>query len=184
MTHALTTLIDDNEGCGVFGLLGFHFSANAYTSMRQINNVCVNETQTFTEKTETSREYQTDFLQIFRHITTEVIVNDLTVRNTVSDYWDAVPAANPKTIEKLEDMARQYILNNWGTVKAGKIVGAVGHIYEEKSCPQITIPEPPGYCTSDSGCSSNQTCVANYCTDPCKNTHCLLPHEVCFSISL
>jgi len=179
MTHALTSLINDNEGCGSLGLKGFSFSASAYNHMRDANNICVNETRAFTEKIVSREEYNPNFLQIFEAITTEVTINDMIHRHTSSHYVDSVPKANPKTNEELDVMARQYILNNWGSETRGSIVGAAGNIYQEKGCPVITIPELEGFCEFDSDCRDNQTCDNNFCASPCGPTTCLLPHEVC-----
>ena len=178
MDYAATTLINDKEGHAGIGIMGFTMSVSAYNNLKDINNIKVDQTKSFSEKTTNKKEYNPDFLQIVEHITTEITINDLIILHTTSEYIDAIPKSSPKSTAELEDMAKQYIFNNWAMEK-GEILGGHGHIYQETMCPQLTIPKPPGYCESNNNCVFGKACINSFCTDPCSTKTCIMPNEEC-----
>jgi len=178
MSNALTTLIDDKEGCAEVGLMGFDISANAYNDATDKNTLCSDVNTEFHEKTDKKIGYNEKMLQIVQKITTEITVDDKILITKKYNYEDAIPIDSPKTTEELEEMARNYIRLNYQTWP-GDILGEIQHIYRETGCPFITIPKPKGWCEKDKDCHHDQTCVDHFCKDKCSLVHCQLPHEVC-----
>ena len=144
MNHASTELFKRKDACGSLGLLNLSLSFDAYSQMQDKHNIQVDNSKSFTEKTQDTKEYQAAFLQILQRITTEYTIDDMILIDTSSNYINSIPKDSPFSKEELEDMARQYILRNWGSNTHGQIVGSIGHIYEEKGCTPITIPKAKG----------------------------------------
>ena len=181
--HAITSLKQEEDRCGSVGIMGLSITHSANAAMYDLNDKNVDQTRQFTEVTDHTREYNPNYLQILRHVTTEIAFGDFILMNNVIEWVDSVPISTPKTMTELGEMAGAYIRNNWQYENGGQIVGSAGHIYEEFGCPQIKITPPVGWCEKDSSCKWNEACINNHCKDACQSKECILPHETC-SVSL
>jgi len=178
MSNALTTLIDDQEGCGDLGIFGFDISTYAFNDATDKATLASDSKKEFSEKTTKTTGYNDQMLQLVRKITTEIALDDKILITKDYNYEETIPKSTPKTQDELEEKARNYISNTYGQLP-GDILGQARHIYRETGCPYITIPMPKGWCRKESDCHDDQTCVDNFCKDKCSFVHCQLPHEVC-----
>ena len=203
MSQALSTFINDYEGCAKLGVttggvLGnLNISGKGYNQMRDANNDCVDESKAFTEKHTKAQTWRSDFMQIIEVITTEVAIADRIDVKTKYNFDTIVAIDTPKTPKELEKMATDYISTHWGSMKEkkGKVVGKIGHIYEERGCPKIAIsfkePKKIGTCKSNANCRHTQQCVVDMnnkrsmdkiCVDVCQSSPCRMAHQQCHAV--
>jgi len=165
-----TKIVQDDQESN-FGLEIPVFSVSSSSADNRLNEdeIEVDTEREFEEESRDETEFNENFLQIIRRITTEVSISDRRAFKTESTWEDSTHVSMPESREQLDNRARQYILSNyggWGDMK-GTILGAHGHIYEESKCLKIKIPEHVGFCRSDRNCPSNESCKQNECVNPC-----------------
>ena len=144
MSNALTTLIDDKQGCADLGLMGFDVSAYAFNDAEDKNTLYSDSKTEFTEDTTKRTGYSDQMLQLVKKVTTEITVDDKILVYSEYDYEETIPKSAPKTQDELEAKARNYISYTYGQWP-GHILGQAQHIYRETGCPFITIPRPKGF---------------------------------------
>jgi len=112
-SYQSSTSASVSSSADIAGIGGGSISAAAAHELAKISDEIRNTKNYEHEESEDTREFNNNFLQIYRDVTTEIVINGKTAKQIESHYVNSIPVSKSLTSSELRTRGIQYLKDHF-----------------------------------------------------------------------